>query len=129
MWRLLYLGDGVNHLPEPSWKESGALALNNVYAFGGARLANGDRRSGGNAAKRRADRHHQNGNDGGQTRRDLLPDRENDLVLWRATLANLKGQSSLDVIIGTYQGKYVLNGDAGVTTVLEKPASGAVPVR
>ncbi len=47
MWRLLYLGDGVNHLPEPSWKESGALALNNVYAFGGARLANGDRRSGG----------------------------------------------------------------------------------
>ena len=39
MWRLLYLGDGVNHLPEPSWKESGALALNNVYAFGGARLS------------------------------------------------------------------------------------------
>ena len=95
MWRLLYLGDGVNHLPEPSWKESGALALNNVYAFGGARLANGDRRSGGNAAKRRADRHHQNGNDGGQTRRDLLPDRENDLVLWRATLANLKVRAAL----------------------------------
>lgn len=22
MWRLLYLGDGVNHLPEPSWKKA-----------------------------------------------------------------------------------------------------------
>lgn len=121
MWRLLYLGDGVNHLPEPSWKESGALALNNVYAFGGARLSQ--------TATADLAVTLQNGVLTATTKTATTADKrveiyfpiaKNDLVLWRATLANLKGQSSLDVIIGTYQGKYVLNGDAGVTTVLEK---------
>ncbi|ASM20510.1 hypothetical protein OM409_11320 [Serratia bockelmannii] len=121
MWRLLYLGDGVNHLPEPSWKESGALALNNVYAFGGARLSQTETADLAVTL--------QNGVLTATTKTATTTDKrveiyfpiaKNDLVLWRATLANLKGQSSLDVTIGTYQGKYVLNGDAGVTTLLEK---------
>ena len=104
--------------------------MNNVYAFGGARLSQ--------TATADLAVTLQNGVLTATTKTATTADKrveiyfpiaKNDLVLWRATLANLKGQSSLDVIIGTYQGKYVLNGDAGVTTVLEKPASGAVPVR
>lgn len=120
MWRQLYLGDGVNHLPEPTWKESGALQLNNVYAASGTRISQTETSDLTVTL--------QNGVLTATTKTAAadkkievyFPIEKNDLVLWRATLENLQGLSSMDVAVNTYQGKYELKGNAGTTTVLEK---------
>ncbi len=51
---------------------------------------------------------------------DHFPIAKNDLVLWRATLANLKVRAALMSSSAPTKAKVCLNGDAGVTTVLEK---------
>ncbi|CAI1563375.1 hypothetical protein AB6864_21830 [Serratia proteamaculans] len=121
MWRQLYLGDGVNHLPEPTWKESSALLLNNVYAATGNRVSQTETSDLAVTLK--------DGIITATTKTAATTDKKieiyfpiekNDLVLWRTTLENLKGLSSLDVTVGTYQGKYELNGSAGVNILLEK---------
>lgn len=120
MWRLLYLGDGVNHLPEPGWKENNALLLNNVYAATGTRVSQTETSDLSITLK-----------DGiitattktaaSDKRIEIyFPIAKNDLVLWRTTLENLQNLGALDVIVNTYQGKYLLNGNAGVTTLQEK---------
>ncbi|MBH1928198.1 hypothetical protein [Serratia rubidaea] len=122
MWRMMYLGDGVNHLPEPTWKEAGALRLNNVYAASGTRISQTESsdlaltlqngvitattKTAGDKAKQIA---------------LYLPVAKDDLVLWRCTLDNLQGAGEqLDVAINTYWGRYELQGDAGAVTIQEK---------
>ncbi|MBU3894112.1 hypothetical protein KH388_15530 [Serratia rubidaea] len=121
MWRMLYLGDGVNHLPEPAWKEANALQLNNVYAASGTRISQTESsdlaltlqngvitattKTGGDKAKQIA---------------LYLPIAKDDLVLWRCTLTNPQGTGNPDIAINTFWGRYDLQGDAGAVTIREK---------
>ncbi|CAI1766393.1 hypothetical protein [Serratia entomophila] len=120
MWRFLYLGDGVNHLPEPGWKESSALILNNLYATGGTRISQTETSELAVTLKNGVITATTQTATADKKIEIYFPIGKNDLVLWRATLENLQGLNGMDVAIGTYQGKYLLNGNAGTTTVLEK---------
>lgn len=120
MFRQMYLGDGVNHLPEPNWQEKNSLFLNNVYATGGNRISQfetTDLKAVLNSDKTITVT---TSTIAGQKSLQLFfPIQKDDLVLWRVKLENLVGQDSIDVSISTHQGRYDLS-VVEPETILEK---------
>ncbi|WP_240780317.1 hypothetical protein [Serratia proteamaculans] len=110
MFRQMYLGDGVNHLPEPNWQEKNSLLLNNVYVVGGDKVTQFETTD--LKAVLNSDKTITVTTSTSTDQKSLqlfFPIQKDDLVLWRVKLENLVGQDSLDVSISTHQGRYDLS--------------------
>ncbi|QGH61390.1 hypothetical protein [Serratia proteamaculans] len=108
MYRFLYLGDGTNHLPEPSWAEKATLQLNHVYARLGKRIASAAELS-VSADKGVITLSTQTAATADKMLELYFPLGQNELPLWKMTFADLSGMTSLKLSVNTLVGQYRLD--------------------